>query len=41
MDLAAAKKVTLHAQRYTLDEANKALDDLHHGRVRGRAVLVP
>ena len=41
MDLAAAKKVTLHAQRYSLDDANKALDDLHHGRVRGRAVLVP
>jgi NAD+-dependent secondary alcohol dehydrogenase Adh1 len=41
MDLAAAKKVTLHAQRYSLDDANQALDDLHHGRVRGRAVLVP
>jgi NAD+-dependent secondary alcohol dehydrogenase Adh1 len=41
MELAAAKKVTLHAQTYALDDANQALDDLHHGRVRGRAVLVP
>lgn len=41
MDLAAAGKVSLHKQVYSLDDANKALDDLHHGRVRGRAVLVP
>jgi NAD+-dependent secondary alcohol dehydrogenase Adh1 len=41
MALAAAKKVTLHAQTYALDDVNTALDDLHHGRVRGRAVLVP
>jgi len=41
MALAAAKKVTLHSQTYALDDANLALDDLHHGRVRGRAVLVP
>lgn len=41
MALAAAKKVTLHAQTYALSEVNEALDDLHHGRVRGRAVLVP
>jgi NAD+-dependent secondary alcohol dehydrogenase Adh1 len=41
MDLAAAGKVTLHSQQYSLDDANQALDDLHHGKVRGRAVLVP
>lgn len=41
MELAAAKKVTLHSQTYSLDDANVALDDLHHGRVRGRAVLIP
>ena len=41
MSLAAAKKVTLHAQTYSLSDVNQALDDLHHGRVRGRAVLVP
>jgi NAD+-dependent secondary alcohol dehydrogenase Adh1 len=41
MALAATKKVTLHAQTYALDDVNTALDDLHHGRVRGRAVLVP
>jgi NAD+-dependent secondary alcohol dehydrogenase Adh1 len=41
MDLAAQGKVKLHSQEYSLDDANKALDDLHHGRVRGRAVLVP
>lgn len=41
MELAAAKKVTLHSQIYSLDDANVALDDLHHGQVRGRAVLIP
>jgi NAD+-dependent secondary alcohol dehydrogenase Adh1 len=24
-----------------LSEANQALKDLHHGKVRGRAVLIP
>ena len=29
----------LVTDRYTLDEINTAVDDLHHGRVRGRAVI--
>ncbi len=41
MALAAAGKVHLHTQTYSLDQANEALDDLAAGRVRGRAVLVP
>jgi propanol-preferring alcohol dehydrogenase len=27
-------------QLYRLEEANRALDDLRHGRIRGAAVLV-
>lgn len=30
-----------HVQTYALTEANSALDDLRHGRVRGAAVLLP
>jgi NAD+-dependent secondary alcohol dehydrogenase Adh1 len=41
MALAAAGRVTLHTQRYALTDALQALDDLDHGRVKGRAVLVP
>lgn len=41
MALASAGKVTLHTQKYALSDALVALDDLHHGKVRGRAVLVP
>jgi NAD+-dependent secondary alcohol dehydrogenase Adh1 len=41
MVLAEAGKVTLHTQAYPLDAAADALDDLDHGRVRGRAILVP
>lgn len=33
--------VRTHVQPYPLAEANSALDDLRHGRVRGAAVLVP
>jgi S-(hydroxymethyl)glutathione dehydrogenase / alcohol dehydrogenase len=29
----------LVTNRYSLDELNDAVDDLHHGRVRGRAVV--
>ncbi|MDR5709072.1 MAG: NAD(P)-dependent alcohol dehydrogenase [Armatimonadota bacterium] len=39
--LAAEGKVRAKTVRYPLQEANQALTDLHHGRVRGRAVLVP
>jgi alcohol dehydrogenase, propanol-preferring len=30
-----------HAVPYALEQANRALDDLRHGRLRGAAVLVP
>ena len=41
MALAAQQKVTLHTQRYGLDDFQTAIDDLDGGRVRGRAILVP
>jgi NAD+-dependent secondary alcohol dehydrogenase Adh1 len=39
--LADQGKVALHSSRYPLEAANDAIDDLRHGRIRGRAVLVP
>ena len=41
MVLAARGKVHLHTVTYPLDEFDRALDDLDHGRVRGRAILIP
>ncbi|MGB3697489.1 MAG: NAD(P)-dependent alcohol dehydrogenase [Gordonia sp. (in: high G+C Gram-positive bacteria)] len=41
MALAAQGRVHLHTVQYHFSDFQKALDDLHHGRVRGRAVLVP
>ena len=41
MVLAARGQVTLHTQKYALDDFATAVDDLDHGRVRGRAILVP
>ncbi|GAA4698124.1 NAD(P)-dependent alcohol dehydrogenase [Pseudonocardia yuanmonensis] len=41
MELAAWGLVTLHTQRYALDDFQQAIDDLDAGRVRGRAILVP
>jgi NAD+-dependent secondary alcohol dehydrogenase Adh1 len=41
MALADQGKVTLATREYRLEEANTALHDLHHGKVRGRAVLIP
>jgi NAD+-dependent secondary alcohol dehydrogenase Adh1 len=41
MELAARGLVTLHTQRYKLDDFQQAIDDLDAGRVRGRAILVP
>ncbi|MFP5021135.1 NAD(P)-dependent alcohol dehydrogenase [Pseudonocardia phyllosphaerae] len=41
MVLAQAGKVTLHTERYRLDQALDALRDLDAGNVRGRAILVP
>jgi len=39
--LADQGKVVLHSSRYPLEAAGEAIDDLRHGRIRGRAVLVP
>jgi NAD+-dependent secondary alcohol dehydrogenase Adh1 len=41
MVLAAQGKVSLHTASYPLSDFRKALDDLDHGNVRGRAILVP
>src|SRR5439155_8871105 len=38
--LAPRVPVRTHAQTYDLDDANRALEDLRRGRVRGAAVLV-
>ena len=40
----AAKRTELKAvetREYKLSDANLALQDLHHGKISGRAVLVP
>ncbi len=39
--LASQGKVTLHSVSYPLEAANDAIDDLRHGRIRGRAILIP
>jgi NAD+-dependent secondary alcohol dehydrogenase Adh1 len=41
MSLADRGLVHLATREYRLENANEALNDLHHGRVKGRAVLVP
>jgi NAD+-dependent secondary alcohol dehydrogenase Adh1 len=41
MALADRGLVELAMQEYRLADANQALKDLHHGKIRGRAVLVP
>jgi propanol-preferring alcohol dehydrogenase len=39
--LVADSPIQTRIQRYTLDDANRALDDLRDGRITGAAVLVP
>lgn len=39
--LASQGRVTLHSTSYPLEAANDAIDDLRHGRIRGRAILIP
>ena len=39
--VAARAGVRTEVQRYPLEQANQALDDLRHGRFQGAAVLVP
>ncbi len=41
MALADSGRVNLRTKEYRLSEANQALLDLHHGKVHGRAVLIP
>ena len=41
VDLASQDKVVLHATGYPLEAANDAIEDLRHGRIRGRAILIP
>ncbi len=41
MELNAEGRVKLHAQRYSLDEINTAIDDFKNGRIVGRGVIVP
>lgn len=39
--LAEAGKIAVEVVRYDLDDALQAFDDLHNGKIAGRAVLVP
>jgi NAD+-dependent secondary alcohol dehydrogenase Adh1 len=41
MALADRGLVHLATREYRLRDANQALHDLHHGKIRGRAVLIP
>ena len=41
MALADRGLVNLYTKEYKLNQANDALHDLHHGRIHGRAVLIP
>jgi NAD+-dependent secondary alcohol dehydrogenase Adh1 len=41
MVLAGQGKVTLHTRRFALDDAVEAMQELHHGRLHGRGILVP
>ncbi len=41
MVLQAEGKVTLHTQKFALDEAVDAMKELHHERLHGRGILIP
>ena len=41
MALADRGLVNLATREYRLKDANQALKDLHHGKIKGRAVLIP
>jgi propanol-preferring alcohol dehydrogenase len=41
LDLARAGRLTIETEQYALEDGPKAFEDLEHGRVRGRAILVP
>ena len=39
LEIAPRVPVTIDVQTYCLEDANRALDDLRHGRITGAAVL--
>jgi NAD+-dependent secondary alcohol dehydrogenase Adh1 len=41
MVLAGQGQVTLHTATFALDDAVEAMQELHHGRLHGRGILVP
>jgi NAD+-dependent secondary alcohol dehydrogenase Adh1 len=41
MKLVTEGRIKLQTKRYRLEDAVQALDDLDHGRIAGRGVLVP
>ncbi|WP_431842371.1 zinc-binding dehydrogenase [Calidifontibacter indicus] len=41
ISLAEDGRISVQVKRYALDDAVQAFDDLHHGKIQGRAVLVP
>lgn len=41
LSIASEMEIKTEIKLYSLDEANKALDDLKHGRISGTAVIVP
>lgn len=41
LDLARAGAVEVHVETYSLDEAPLAYERLHHGKINGRAVILP
>jgi propanol-preferring alcohol dehydrogenase len=41
LELARRKQISVEVETFTLDEAPKAYDLLHDGKIRGRAVIVP
>lgn len=41
MTLTAAGQVTLHTRTYPLEAFHDSVDDLEHGRLQGRGILVP
>ena len=41
LDLARTGSIGVHVERFSIEEGVEAYDRLHHGRVQGRAVVVP
>ena len=41
VELAKRGAIEIHVEKYSLDNATEAYDNLHAGKIRGRAVIVP